>query len=95
MYNNYFFFPLSVIFEPDYKVRKNTETRYNAFNNPHKGQIQGREYFTEYDIHGAEMGAGEKQRPNYRIVSCTEIPTRRLGSSLPLPPEGRAFDACH
>jgi len=38
---------------------------------------------------------GEKQRPNYRVVSCTEIPTRRLGSSLPLPPEGRAFDACH
>lgn len=96
MYNNYFFFPLSVIFEPDYKVRKNTETRYNAFNNPHKGQIQGREYFTEYDIHGAEMGAGEKTKtklqgsvmyrdPNPPPWLVPSSPTRRKGlRCLPL-----------
>lgn len=31
------FFP-SLILEPDYKVRKNTETRYNVLNNRHKGK---------------------------------------------------------
>lgn len=32
-----FLFP-RLILEPDYKVRKNTETRYNVLKNPHKGR---------------------------------------------------------
>lgn len=67
MYNNYFFFffsPLGIS-EPDYKVRKNTETRYNAFNNPHKGQSREIIFYIIWYT-WSRNGAWEKTKSNYR-----------------------------